>query len=169
MDVKSKMMFNIVLDFAVGLVPFLGDIADAVFRANTRNAVELEKYLRKKGQENLKAQGQPVPALDPSDAAEYDRQIRAENEAPPAYDGRAARNQSTRVQTGNGQVDPAVLEKSRSSGSGIFSMFGSKKAPQQDIEQGSMMSNHQNDPLPALSNNPPQRHKSTLQKSRPER
>lgn len=26
--VKSKMMFNIVLDFAVGLVPFVGDIAD---------------------------------------------------------------------------------------------------------------------------------------------
>jgi hypothetical protein len=27
-DVKSKMMFNIVLDFGIGLVPFLGDIAD---------------------------------------------------------------------------------------------------------------------------------------------
>jgi len=27
-DVKSKMMFNIVVDFAIGLVPFLGDIAD---------------------------------------------------------------------------------------------------------------------------------------------
>lgn len=26
--VKSKMMFNIVLDFGIGLVPFLGDIAD---------------------------------------------------------------------------------------------------------------------------------------------
>jgi hypothetical protein len=29
-DVKSKMMFNIVIDFAVGLVPFLGDIADGM-------------------------------------------------------------------------------------------------------------------------------------------
>lgn len=26
--VKAKMMFNIILDFGVGLVPFLGDIAD---------------------------------------------------------------------------------------------------------------------------------------------
>lgn len=27
-SVKSKMMMNIVLDFGIGLVPFLGDIAD---------------------------------------------------------------------------------------------------------------------------------------------
>lgn len=27
-DVKAKMYFNIVLDFGIGLVPFLGDIAD---------------------------------------------------------------------------------------------------------------------------------------------
>ena len=27
-EVKAKMLFNIVLDFGVGLVPFLGDIAD---------------------------------------------------------------------------------------------------------------------------------------------
>src|ERR1700736_3304272 len=45
-NVTSKMYFNIILDFGIGLVPFLGDIADALFRANTRNAVVLEKYLR---------------------------------------------------------------------------------------------------------------------------
>jgi hypothetical protein len=27
-NVKSKMMMNIVLDFGIGLIPFLGDIAD---------------------------------------------------------------------------------------------------------------------------------------------
>ncbi len=36
--IQSRMYFNIMLDFAIGLVPFLGDIADAIFRANTRNA-----------------------------------------------------------------------------------------------------------------------------------
>lgn len=34
-DVKAKMMFNIIVDFAVGLVPFLGDIADGE-RAHSR-------------------------------------------------------------------------------------------------------------------------------------
>ncbi|KAH8895090.1 PH domain-containing protein [Thozetella sp. PMI_491] len=45
---RARMMFNIALDFGIGLVPLLGDIADAVFRANTRNAWLLEVYLQKK-------------------------------------------------------------------------------------------------------------------------
>lgn len=47
---RARMMFNVVLDFGLGLVPFLGDIADAVFRANTRNAWLLEMYLTKKAE-----------------------------------------------------------------------------------------------------------------------
>lgn len=46
----SRMLFNIVLDFAIGLVPFLGDVADAWFKANTRNVWLLEDYLLKKTQ-----------------------------------------------------------------------------------------------------------------------
>lgn len=45
---RARMMFNIALDFGLGLVPLLGDIADAIFRANTRNAWLLEVYLTKK-------------------------------------------------------------------------------------------------------------------------
>lgn len=45
---RARMMFNIALDFGLGLIPLLGDIADAVFRANTRNAWLLEMYLTKK-------------------------------------------------------------------------------------------------------------------------
>jgi hypothetical protein len=29
--VKSKMMFNIILDFGIGLVPFIGDLADGKY------------------------------------------------------------------------------------------------------------------------------------------
>ncbi len=71
-NVKSKMMINIVLDFAIGLLPIIGDMMDALFRANTRNAVVLEKYLREKGAKALKAQGHTAPALDPTDPDEYD-------------------------------------------------------------------------------------------------
>jgi Domain of unknown function (DUF4112) len=56
----------------IGLCPLLGDIADAVFRANTRNAVVLEKYLRQKGAAALKLHGQA--AIDLSDPDEYDMQ-----------------------------------------------------------------------------------------------
>ncbi len=45
----------------------------ALFRANTRNAVELEKFLRKRGTARLEAQGYTIPVIDPSDSTEYDR------------------------------------------------------------------------------------------------
>jgi hypothetical protein len=76
-EVKDKMIFNIFLDFGIGLFPFLGDIAGAFFRANTRNAVVLETYLRKKGAKALKTQGQ-LPPTDPTDPNVFDRQVRDE-------------------------------------------------------------------------------------------
>ncbi|APA10851.1 hypothetical protein SS1G_03491 [Sclerotinia sclerotiorum 1980 UF-70] len=84
--VKSKMMFNIMLDFAVGLIPFAGDLVDAVFRANTRNALELERHLRDKGAKILKAKGEGLPAVDVTDPHEfdlYDEQL--SDEEPPRY------------------------------------------------------------------------------------
>jgi len=58
--IRSKMYFNIILDFAVGLVPFVGDLADAVFRANTRNAWTLEQYLIRKSESERTGQSRPV-------------------------------------------------------------------------------------------------------------
>ena len=84
-DVQAKMMINIMLDFAVGLVPFLGDIADTLFRANTRNAVVLEKYLRQKGAKKLKQQGQTQCLSDPTDPDEFDRHLKEELGSPPQY------------------------------------------------------------------------------------
>jgi hypothetical protein len=57
LNIKMEMYVNICLDFVIGLLPFLGDIADALFRANIRNAVVLERYLHEKG---AKALGSPV-------------------------------------------------------------------------------------------------------------
>ncbi|KAL9599518.1 MAG: hypothetical protein Q9219_003762 [cf. Caloplaca sp. 3 TL-2023] len=49
----SKMLFNIGLDGVLGLIPLLGDVADTFFRCNTRNLIELEKFLTRKGLANL--------------------------------------------------------------------------------------------------------------------
>jgi Domain of unknown function (DUF4112) len=43
--VKNAMYWNLVVDFVIGIVPFLGDIADAVYKCNTKNFVLLEKEL----------------------------------------------------------------------------------------------------------------------------
>jgi len=52
---RSLMLMNIVLDFFIGLVPFIGDIADAIYKCNTRNAILLEKHLRDKSNKAEKA------------------------------------------------------------------------------------------------------------------
>lgn len=52
-ETTSKMLFNIGLDGVLGLIPLLGDVADTFFRCNTRNLIELEKFLTKKGLANL--------------------------------------------------------------------------------------------------------------------
>jgi len=65
-----------------GKISYTNNQLLAVFRANTKNAIVLEEHLREKGAQNLKAQGLQVPARDPSDPEEFDRQ---ENSPPPAY------------------------------------------------------------------------------------
>ena len=47
-DITMKMYLNIFIDFYLGLLPLVGDIADALFRANMRNAAILEYHLRNK-------------------------------------------------------------------------------------------------------------------------
>ena len=42
------MAINVVVDFLLGLVPFVGDLADAAMRANSRNVRLLERHLDKK-------------------------------------------------------------------------------------------------------------------------
>lgn len=76
------MLLNIAFDFVLGLIPLLGDLVDAVYRANTRNAMLLEDHLREKGAKTLRQTGQPVPTVDPSNPVEFDRQEEALASAP---------------------------------------------------------------------------------------
>lgn len=47
-SVKFKMLANIGLDFVLGIVPIIGDIADVAFRKNIRNVDLLEDWLKNK-------------------------------------------------------------------------------------------------------------------------
>ena len=159
--VRSKMVFNIIIDFAVGLVPFVGDLVDAVFRANTKNAILLEEHLREKGAKALKAQGRPLPTLDPSDPDEFDRQ---ENNPPPAYTtgqpSRHGNGASTSTRTAAQPRPQAQPHGAPSQERGSWFGFGRKKQP--DVERG-----HQDlrreEAVPARSHN--QEGSARLQKS----
>ncbi|CZT41069.1 uncharacterized protein RSE6_00751 [Rhynchosporium secalis] len=148
-DVKSKMMFNIVIDFAVGLVPFLGDIADALFRANTKNAVVLENHLREKGLKAMKASGQTVPVVDPTDPKVFDSHTNSD-ESPPHY----ATQPSTRQGTQSTAKTSRVPEQQSRGG-----WFGGKKQRVEDPERA-----HQD--LRRNEEVDPRRNPSTLQKNR---
>lgn len=169
-NVKSKMYTNIVLDFAIGLMPILGDVADAVFRANTRNAVVLEKYLRAKGATALKAQGRNSPLLDPTDPDEFDRQTRDELGPPPQYTTAPPTRQGTHKMQGNDQNRTANLQPEtapETRGGGWFSGFGNKKQQQPDMERGGDLRRREDEPLPSLPARPNDvRSTGTLQKTR---
>ncbi|ODV61401.1 DUF4112 domain-containing protein ASCRUDRAFT_19343, partial [Ascoidea rubescens DSM 1968] len=52
--VQVRFLLNIVIDFAIGLVPIVGDFIDIAFKANSRNALLVEKHLAEIGQKRLK-------------------------------------------------------------------------------------------------------------------
>jgi hypothetical protein len=47
--VQLRMLLNLAIDLAVGLVPFAGDVADVFWKANTRNVVLLERHAGQAG------------------------------------------------------------------------------------------------------------------------
>jgi len=54
----ERMLLNNAVSVAAGLIPLLGDVILAVYKANSRNAALLEEYLRIRGEEYLKVEAQ---------------------------------------------------------------------------------------------------------------
>ncbi len=75
--IRMRMLLNIIADFLVGLVPFLGDLADAAFKCNTRNLRLLEVTLDKKYK--------PSTRRDERDLAGVDKERRRKNRASGIY------------------------------------------------------------------------------------
>lgn len=98
-SLKMRMKFNIIIDFIIGIVPFIGDIADAAYKCNTKNVILFEEELRKRGKKRIK--GTPDENMaDPSLPDEFDYQTEAEarqrNGPPPRYTSRRDRNRGGR-------------------------------------------------------------------------
>ncbi|KAI1457586.1 hypothetical protein F4805DRAFT_166506 [Annulohypoxylon moriforme] len=123
----------VIIDFIAGLVPFVGDIADTIILANTRNAVALEDYLRKKGKKNLRASHQPVPDVDPSDPVEFDRFNAQSSERATDY----APQESGVAPAQPPRPGQARVHDDRRGGSGRgFFGRGSQRSRPYDIEMG---------------------------------
>lgn len=130
---RSKMVFNIIVDFVIGLVPFIGDLADAAFRCNSRNALLLEQHLREKGQENIRRNGLPIPSVDPSSPEEFDRIQREAQE----YDTtKPHREPSQRTRP---TAEPAMPEPAQVRNDSRW--FGRSKSRPHDVEAGTRPEN----------------------------
>ena len=53
--IQKRMMANVAFDVIIGLTPVLGDIADMLYKCNTRNTVLLEKMLRDRANKAMRA------------------------------------------------------------------------------------------------------------------
>lgn len=62
-SVIGRMVVNVIIDFLIGMVPFMGPIVDIFFRANLRNAKLLIDELQRQ-----KLTASPPPALSGNDA-----------------------------------------------------------------------------------------------------
>jgi len=116
---RATMMMNIAVDFAIGLVPFLGDIADTFFRCNTRNAVALEKML------NARVKASEKRAAGLTDHVGSDESL------PPAYTERE-RQQNAAAAKAEVQRPPNTKTRARS----IQGWFGAADEPEADLELG---------------------------------
>lgn len=137
---RMMMMINVLIDFVIGLVPFIGDIVDAVYKCNTRNAVILEKHLREKGAKSVKKQPtQPSTqgrvqeiqedTVDHSLPDEWDKQeIGVVNNSPPEYREHGA--------SGGRQGHSAGAQQPRRSNRGFSRWFGGASYPEEDLERG---------------------------------
>ncbi|KAK7753519.1 hypothetical protein SLS62_004594 [Diatrype stigma] len=149
-SLKIKMYIMALIDFVLGFIPFIGDAADAVFKANNRNTVAFEQHLREKGKKNLRKSGLPVPDLDPSNPDDYDRidasarpgysSRQPSREEPMMSAGRTQNNQRSDTRRGAQQPTPpapARVHDDRRGGAsgGWLGRFGKKNQPA-DVETG---------------------------------
>jgi hypothetical protein len=143
-SVLMQMYFWVVVDLVIGFIPFLGDMFDALIKANARNAVILEDHLREKGKLNLRKSGQPLPDVDPSDPNTFDR---LQSEAPPEYSHTDRHGDGHTHQQSSGVTQPPTMpprpaqaqvhdDRRGGGGGGGFFGFGSKKGRPADVEMG---------------------------------
>lgn len=83
--VKMTMWRNLVLDFVIGLVPFIGDIADAMYKCNTKNVILLEEELVKRAEKRRKDAGKaPIPGARADTVQDYEAFDNEDEISPPS-------------------------------------------------------------------------------------
>ena len=104
------MILNITMDLFIGFVPILGDIADALYRCNTRNAELLGHVLEKRGQKTLRGDSASLnserPILEKGGNHSYLRDLEMGH---PAYNNNPqSQNSRLPIYEANCVADPSI-------------------------------------------------------------
>ena len=124
---RAIMVSNIAIDFVIGLVPFLGDIADTFFRCNTKNAVAFEKMLNDRVKASEKRGGAHT------DNGPY-HETDVEQGLPPSYE--AVHRDRHETIPANPAVPKPTKTKSTARGGGGGGWFGGRREAGTDLERG---------------------------------
>jgi Domain of unknown function (DUF4112) len=93
--VKFSMYKNLAFDFALGLVPLLGDVVDAVYKSNTKNVALLEEELVRRAEKRQKDASRVVNQAAGAKFAQKYKALDTEHELR-APSGSAPRHPSTK-------------------------------------------------------------------------
>jgi hypothetical protein len=141
--ISFMMLLNIIIDLAIGFVPLVGDLADAIYKCNTRNAILLEKHLRDKAAKQekarLKIERPTEPQADLSIPEQFDQYEEESAADPPSYE---SANQSEPNYTldrldrrdAPGPSRPPAARPARDN-SDVSPWFGGSKQKQRDLER----------------------------------
>lgn len=129
-DVLLHMLINVAIDFVIGLIPFLGDLADGYFKANTKNVRVLENYMDKKYKPTeLKQKSRFSRMYEDNPATAFEDFSDEEDE----------RRQFMRETDGANDVrrpQPTADRSARKTGGGWFSGGGRSSRRERDVERG---------------------------------
>ena len=143
-SVRSKMVMNIFVDCVIGFVPFLGDVADALFKANTRNTWLLYELLEERGKANIAAREKMLGHSQQVQQPTVNKPIRQNTEyptdvidqrPPPHYDTVAERP-NTVIRPDPTRPQAAKITKAKSGTLGWLNRFASNRNDDTDLERG---------------------------------
>jgi hypothetical protein len=69
--VQLRMLLNVVIDVGVGAIPFIGDVADAFWKSNSKNMALLERHARLRSPETVPSFGAQAGEAAPSTAGDW--------------------------------------------------------------------------------------------------
>ena len=148
---RSRMMLNVGIDGAIGLTPFLGDFADALFKANSMNCKLLEQGLMKRhghwiehpelmaGPSTLANRQDNSTIINEQPTTTNNMSYTAHNEKrgrspPPLYETNPA-SQADGVHAAPARPAPAKVAPAKSTGGGWFNRIAGRQ-DQPDLEKG---------------------------------